>query len=189
MTVRSRHPVERREGSPSRRRLVPLLLIGLGLLALLGAIVTWRLGDRTSASPRAADLPDSVAGLRLSDMQVGTTAVENVTRLHGQSFPLESGAVGMYDGPDGAATVWVAGARSHTDAGQMVIAMRDRIAEGRSPFTPLVAQETASGTIYELEGMGQRHYYFQAGELVIWLGADHLLAEQALRDVLDFYRR
>jgi hypothetical protein len=41
--------------------------------------------------------------------------------------------------------------------------------------------------IYELEGMGQRHYYFQSGKLLIWMAANPELAEQAITEILKFY--
>ena len=44
-----------------------------------------------------------------------------------------------------------------------------------------------SRTVYELVGMGQLHYYFRSGNLVIWLAANEQVAELALQDALDFY--
>jgi hypothetical protein len=35
--------------------------------------------------------------------------------------------------------------------------------------------------------MGQRHFYFQSGSLVVWLAADDTLAEPALEQVAAFY--
>src|SRR5690606_10566906 len=138
---------------------------------------------------QSIDVPGSLAGLPLSDQQVGLEAIENVTRLHGQSFALETGAVGTYRGNGGSATVWVTGTAERCAAADMVAAMRDRIAEGHSPFTPVDEWQEDGRTIYELEGMGQRHFYFEAGPLVIWLAADAPLAEQALRETLAFYGR
>jgi hypothetical protein len=42
-------------------------------------------------------------------------------------------------------------------------------------------------TLYELTGMGQRHYYFQSNNLVVWLAADDPIAETALAGALNFY--
>jgi hypothetical protein len=65
--------------------------------------------------------------------------------------------------------------------------MKDKIAEGNSPFTPTGERPDGSRVIYELGGMGQKHFYFQSGDLLIWLAADVDLAEQALGQVLVFY--
>jgi hypothetical protein len=35
--------------------------------------------------------------------------------------------------------------------------------------------------------MGQKHFYFQSGDLLIWLAADQEIAEQAISQVLEFY--
>jgi hypothetical protein len=65
--------------------------------------------------------------------------------------------------------------------------MRDRIASAESPFTPLAERSDGQRTVYELEGMGQHNYYFQSGDLVIWLAADQQYAEVALQQLLAFY--
>jgi hypothetical protein len=41
--------------------------------------------------------------------------------------------------------------------------------------------------VYELDGMGQRHFYFRSDQLIIWLAVDVRLAEDALRQVLILY--
>jgi hypothetical protein len=50
-------------------------------------------------------------------------------------------------------------------------------------------EERADGkrSIYVLDGMGQRHFYYQSDRLVIWLAADPEMAEQALDQVLEVY--
>ncbi len=66
--------------------------------------------------------------------------------------------------------------------------MENKIAESSGPFEPLGKSNHDGHTVYELFGMGQRHFYYQSGSLVIWLAADPLLADQALEDMLEFYR-
>ena len=63
----------------------------------------------------------------------------------------------------------------------------DRIAEGRSPFTSDGVRTIDKRPVYELTGLGQKHFYFQAGTQVIWLAADPALAEQALQQALQFF--
>ena len=41
--------------------------------------------------------------------------------------------------------------------------------------------------IFELDGLGQRHYYFRSGLLVIWIAVNNDLAEDALSELLMFY--
>jgi hypothetical protein len=41
--------------------------------------------------------------------------------------------------------------------------------------------------VYQVEGLGQAHYYFQSGDLIIWLAADKALADTSLAELLAFY--
>lgn len=165
------------------RRTLPFGLMGLGALLLIGSLAYWSL-SRALARPSAVAVPPDLAGRSLTQQETGVAAVAEVVRLHGKDFPLTSGAMAVYGG--GTATLWVSGAPAAPLAAEMVCAMRDKIAEGRSPFQPLETRELADRTVYVLEGMGQRHFYFQAGALVAWLAADEAIAEQALAETLLF---
>jgi hypothetical protein len=72
-------------------------------------------------------------------------------------------------------------------AAQMVDAMHDKIAQGRSPFTPTSQISDNGRTIYALEGMGQKHYYFQSRNLVIWLAVEADIADTAIQQLQEFY--
>ena len=69
----------------------------------------------------------------------------------------------------------------------MIIYMRDEIATGSSPFTPEGERFINDRTIYTFDGMGQKHFYFQSGRLIIWLAADENIAEQALYEILEYF--
>ena len=69
----------------------------------------------------------------------------------------------------------------------MITDMRDKIALAETPFTPLGEIIQGRRTIYELVGMGQQHYYFRSGNLVIWLAVNEQQSDLALQQVLDFY--
>lgn len=159
-------------------------LIGLGIILILvsGGIYLYSSG---TIQPGAAPLPDQVAGLPLSMKMTGTQATEEFDMLHDQHFPLTSGAVGMYG--DQKVALWVGGAPFNFMAAGMVTAMRDKISEGRSPFTPLDEFKDGGRTIYALEGMGQKHFYFQSKNLVVWLAADPSIADEALKQILEAY--
>ena len=157
------------------------------MLAFLASLGYWTYGAAV-ANPAPVAVPDAVAGMPLAQKTVGPEAVAEVTRLHGKAFPLISGAMATYGG-EGAVTLWVSGAPVSFIANEMVHAMTDKILKGRSPFTPTGTHDMDGRTVYELAGMGQRHYYFQAGRLVVWLAAPagEALAEKALGEMLQFY--
>ena len=169
------------------KRLFPLALMGLGLLFVIGTAGFWSYNQKFQ-KPAPAPLPERVAGLSLTQSLLGEEAIAEFTRLHGTDFPLTSGAVGMY-GNDHSITLWVAGAPLQTIANQMLVAMRDKIAStsGSSPFSPVDERQDGSRTVYELDGMGQKHFYFQSVKLIVWLAVNPERAEEILTQILKFY--
>jgi hypothetical protein len=166
-------------------RLAAALLIFVGALLLAGSFGYWRFREAI-ANPGAASLPKSLAGLPLSTVAYGPEAVAEITRLHGKEFPITSGAMGMY-GSESQATLWVAGFPASPMAAQIVAAMQEKIAQGNSPFTPTGQQQDEGRTVYQLDGMGQKHVYFQSGSLVIWLAANPPIAEKAIQQILEVF--
>jgi hypothetical protein len=166
------------------KRILPLGLITLGFLLSIGTLSQWYLNGRVN-SPATIDLPKEVAGLRMTESTSGDRAISEFTSLHGKEFPINSGAVGIYGNRE--ITLWVAGAPSESIASEMTNAMQERIAEGNSPFTPVSEIRDHNRKVYALEGMGQKHYYFQSKNLVIWLAVDPALSEEALQQTLEVY--
>lgn len=167
------------------RRIIPLLIIVSGsVLILTGGSIT--LYNQAVRNPGIASLPSQVANQRMTIRSKGWQAIDEFNRLHRQEFPLVAGAVGTYGGNHNA-KLWVAEALFDFMAGKMVTDMRDKIAEGNSPFIPTGERQQPERTIYELDGMGQKHFYFQSGKLIIWLAADKEIADQVLEDTLEFY--
>ncbi len=170
----------------TRRRFGPAALITLGVLLITANLVYWQF-IKAIEKPVAATLPETIAGLSQAEASYGPEAVEVVAQLHGKNFPLSSGAYGMYGDHNGMAMLWVTGTPARPMASRMVTEMEQAIAENESPFTPIGTREVDGRTIYELTGMGQRHFYFRSASLVIWLAADDPIAETALAETLSFY--
>jgi hypothetical protein len=138
------------------------------------------------ADPAPADLPETLAGQPLAQAVYGRQAADEIFELHRKTLPLTSAAVGIY-GPNGEITLWVSGAGVPILAARMIDTMRERIAANPAVFQPLGRRQVGGRQVEELSGMGQRHYYFQSGSLVIWLAAPAELAEIALQETLAFY--
>ena len=145
----------------------------------------WLYFDNLVNHPAAVHLPDQIAGLQMTDYTTGAQAAAQFEDLHNKQFPLTSGAIGIYG--DREITLWAAGAPLDFMASRMVEAMREKITEGNSPFTPIEQFDQGKRTIYVLEGMGQKHFYFQSKNLVIWLATDPVLAEAAIQQILEAY--
>lgn len=166
------------------KRYGPQIAMALGMVVLL-ATLAYPLYEQWLPKGEPVPLPQALAGFALDSAAYGPEAVAGVTRLHGKSFALVSGAEGTYGG--GRATVWAAQAADAAAAAGLLSDMRARIAQGNSPFQPLADRQAAGRTVYALDGMGQKHFYFQSGALVVWLAADAGSADQALAAALAFY--
>jgi hypothetical protein len=140
----------------------------------------------TGQKPNPELVPDNVGMLSLSNLTTGQEALNEINQLHGKAFPLTYGAVGRY-GTDAQAIIWVAAATDDHKAAETLKSMRDRIAEGNSPFTPTGETINGNRTIYTLDGLGQKHFYFQSRNLIVWTAVDADLYENVLEQVLDFY--
>ena len=166
------------------KRSLSLTLMFLGTLIILAAF-GWAYVENSISHPAGLILPDQLAGLPLSSQMTGPQVVADFSNLHGEQFPVTSGAVGFYG--NNRATLWVAGAPLNLMAARLVTAMRDKISEGNSPFTPTGEYQDKLRTIYALEGIGQKHFYFQSHNLVIWLAADADIADAALQQLKEIY--
>ena len=166
------------------KRIFPLALITLGVLLSLGALGRLYLNNR-AGSLEIVELPDELVGLQITESRRGAEAMAEFADLHGKRFQISSGAVGIYG--NGQITLWVAATDSPSLAAQLTSAMQVKIAEGNSPFTPVDEISNGRRTIYVLEGMGQRHYYFLSKNLVIWMAADRAVADNALQQTLEVY--
>ena len=167
------------------RRPIAGLVILMGVILMTGSLVLGYL-DRSIANPEATKLPKSIAGFSLNTATYGPDAVAEITRLHGKEFPIDSGAMGMY-GDTNQISLWVAGFATRIVAKQIVSAMEEKIALGNSPFIPTEQKNIGYRTIYRLDGMGQKHIYFQSGNLVLWLAADPKVADEAIQKILEVY--
>ncbi|HSA99352.1 MAG TPA: hypothetical protein VLE49_01795, partial [Anaerolineales bacterium] len=61
------------------------------------------------------------------------------------------------------------------------------IAQGNSPFTPVNEINDHNRKVYGLDGMGQKHYYFQSENFVIWLASEPTKADAAIQQILEVY--
>jgi len=159
------------------KRILVSLLILCGIAIALSAF-GWLYFEQKIANPASVSIPDTLAGLPLTDRLTGKQAASDFSQLHGKQFPLTSGAVGVYGNHQAALKGMAA---------EMVNAMRDKIAKGRSPFTPVGEISDSRRTIYSLESIGQKHFYFQSGNLVVWLAVETDLAETTLQQLKEYY--
>ena len=166
------------------KRIFAIGLMVIGVWLVVGAI-GWTFFDHPSSQFSEGSLPDSIAGLRLTNSTTGPQAIEELSSMHGKEFHIEFGEIGVYGNRE--ITLWVAGAASDEVAAQMTTAMQEKIAKANSPFTPTNEIQNNDRKVYVLDGMGQRHYYFQSKNFVIWLAANPSVADTAIKQILEVY--
>lgn len=167
------------------KRSLPIIFITIGLIITLISLGYGYYSYRLS-NPRPALLPDTLAGLPLKHHSFGLQAVQEINQLHGLNFPLSPGAVGVY-GDQGQATLWISGAATKSMATKLTTDMVHRIAEGNSPFIPTNEYPENGRMVYELDGHGQKHFYFQSNKLIVWLASDENISQTALSETLTYY--
>lgn len=144
--------------------------------------------EGTSAAVADGPLPAVLAGLARTSLLTGVAARQAVEQLHGTALGagLDGAWVAQYGGDK--ATVWVSRSTRQADAQQLLERMTAKIdqavAAGRSPFTAPVATDVAGITVYELDGMGQKHGYFLTGNDLYWLAAPSTLAARSLGELV-----
>lgn len=164
------------------KRLGIFFLIFTGTILVAGSLLFWK---NIEKQDKSVHLPKSLTGKALREVNYGPDAVKEITQLHNKDLGAISGAMGIYGSNQ--LSVWVAGFSSPATAAQMVNAMREKITPGKFPFAPTGSQLIGGRAIYQLDGMGQKHYYFQSNNLVIWLAASENLAEAALKEIMAYY--
>ena len=161
------------------------ILMSFGFIIVL-VTLGFALYQQRAGSINSVPLPNALVDLSLRGRIIGRAALDDLARLHGQEFLLNKGAVGIY-GESGEITLYVAGTPLNFMAGRLMAAMRDKIARSETPFTPIAEREQRGRTVYELQGMGQKHFYFRSNDLIIWLAVDESQAEEALNQALEYY--
>lgn len=178
---------EERSISGARQRVWGPRLFILAGIALLAGTVVWFAILTPLRDPKPLPIPAQLAGLPLTRHAFGRQAADEIARLHGSGFPLTGATVAEYG--DGAAIVWASQTWGQWGAQYLVRSMTKAIEDSTSPFTPTGQRTVAGHKVYVLAGMGMSHFYFGAGNQVVWLGVTPGHAEEALRDLLAYLDR
>ena len=155
--------------APRPRRFLYLLL-----LALVGC----------SGEPLLRSAPPTVAGLELHHQLTGERAMGAIQRMHGKAdIGITDVWIAQY-GEDVSAMLYVSASRNRAAAKTLLTDMRDRIAEGNTPFRGIHDTRIFGADVYVMAGQGQIHFLFTDGKRVVWLSADPPVACTALAEIL-----
>jgi hypothetical protein len=163
----------------------PFILIFVGIMLVIAAFAFPAFSNAKNTAGEVP-VPNQIGSYSLGSKATGIAAIQEFTRLHGKPFSVLAGAKANY-GSGNQVTLWVASTASIADTSQLLEAMRDKIADDKSPFTPAGSSQDKGRTVFALDGMGQKHFYFQSGKYLVWMAANADLADFALQQILTFY--
>lgn len=157
---------------------------------------TANLADSTSAPPPTLanptivpaqlnkdGIPTEIGTMSLQKSQVGKDALNEFESMHGSGFDLKTGYRADYGNGAAKATLWVGQAQSADSAQSLTKDMADKIGAGNAMFTNLRTLNISGRTIYEVEGLGQLHFFYAADDKIVWLASDADHAPDALHSI------
>lgn len=170
----------KKEAGLLSRRAVIIYAQAIAAIVIIALIARgfWATGSGQGATTTA---PEQIAGLKLVKLLSGQEAVADMSRLHGKDVGLTGGWVGYYEAK---AIIWNGETQTEAQAYQLTEAMTRRIAAGNEVFTDLQQTRIDSTVVFSVVGMGQKHYYFQRGNKVVWIAAPNIAGEEFLRQAM-----
>lgn len=137
-------------------------------------------------------IPPALAGLPQAHAVRGEEALREIGRLHGKSIASRDGFVAHYERDGAVAMLYVSRAYLGPIAGwqlsRMVEGIRRGSANAEGQFFHLKAREQDGLTLYSALGLGQVHYFYRSGAVIVWLAADPRVAREALADTIRLVR-
>ena len=164
-----------------------ILVLGVIVAAIFIPILMSKGVPRSKAGLLAAP-PSKIGEMSLFNSVQGEEALESINRLHGKKIKLHDGIVAHYEKDGKMAMVWIGLASNGGEAKTLINQMVGRIKGGSKVFS-FVKQFKSRGTeIFQLSGMGQRHFIYQKSDKVIWVSLDQKVKTKFLTDTMDAVR-
>ncbi len=149
--------------------------------APVAAKETPRASVTLAAAPLTKEgVPTKLGALALTQTKMGRDALTEFTQMHGKGFDLIGGYVAQYAGAGSAATLWVAQAKDASVAKEMTEQMAVRIGAGNAVFQNLQSLNISGRSIYQVEGMGQAHFFYAMNDKIVWVAVDAAQAFEVL---------
>jgi hypothetical protein len=128
-------------------------------------------------------IPTQIGTLTLKNSLLGKDTLSEFESMHGSSFDLKTGYRADYGDGTAKATLWVGQAQSADAAKTLAKEMADKIGSGNGMFSNLQTLDITGRTIYEVEGLGQLHFFYAANDKIVWLASDPNHAPDALHSI------
>ena len=147
------------------------LLIIVGFLAL----IWFSFGQNVLPQQKPMNVPEQLGTLELVSSFEGLEALAQINELHGTDISLLNAYTAVYAHSNKKVTVWVGRSESSDAAARLTRIMADGIARGNPEFGNLQQLTIADHDIYQVEGAGGKHYFYQSevdGDTVVWLSIE-----------------
>ncbi len=128
-------------------------------------------------------VPEKLGTLALTKTELGSDALQEFAKLHGQGFDLLGGYRADYASTDSQATLWVGQAKDAALAQTLVKEMADKISAGNPMFTNLQELSISNRMLYQVDGQGQANFFYAVNDKIVWLAADPAYAPDALHSL------
>jgi len=155
-----------------------------GLFLLIVLLVFTTLA--CSKAAKQGLLPETIGQFELAGSMKGEQAKQSVSALHrGIRMDVEEAEIGEYFSGNSKAKLWISKSKNDSEAEILFGKMTAEISKGTSPFG-MPKETTLKGIkMIELEGMGQKHYYYQTKDEVVWLSVDTSLGKETIADLIE----
>ncbi len=138
----------------------------------------------SACSVQKVYLPDKVSGFSLNKKLTGSEAEDFVNRLHYGTVAADENEIGFYSSEKGSAVIYISYYNSDDEADQILLQMVEKIENVPSPFEGGDSFELSDHIIYRYSGLGQSHFVFSSGNVLLWISADVMWAELFLNDYI-----
>jgi hypothetical protein len=166
-----------------------MLLLQVVIVVAFLALAAFSFGQTVLSPGKQGGMPESIGNLELVSTVAGSQALAQIDRLHGTDIKLVTAYIAeyVYDRYERQhATVWVGVAESGEAATQLLSRMLDGITGSGSGFGNLKKVAVAGQDIFQVDGPGGKHFFYQpreGAERVIWLSIE--AADASVRPILE----
>jgi hypothetical protein len=153
------------------------------ILSILGIIILMAIlfsasflpdTNKVSSNPEAkaeVKIPNQIGSYILVSKLDGDEAKQQISHLHGKDIKIQNGYILEYQNIDQkSAIVWISESPSINDAKQLFTKMNELMDKSKM-YTDHRTIEIDGLTLEYVFGMDMDNYYYQKGQLVIWIAA------------------
>lgn len=163
-----------------------LLWLQLAVVAVIVGGVGWGLMSITQTAPT---IPHQLGeDLHVVSSVTGDEAVKQMNQLHGLNLGVIGGYIATYQldrqSSRAQATLWVGESNSPSGAARLLERMTGLMLANPIVFSPPQQRLVDGVIVYETQGQGGQHYFFQVNNKVVWLEVRGIPGEELLRDSL-----